>query len=48
LNSDAGIYAGSNAGNGGAVHTQAQASHGHAHSAEFMLPPLSVSVFQAE
>ncbi len=48
LNSDAGIYAGSNAGNGGAVQAQAQASHGHAHSAEFMLPPLSISVFQAE
>ncbi len=48
LNSDAGIYAGSNAGNGGAVQAQAQASHGHAHSAEFVLPPLSISVFQAE
>jgi 1,4-alpha-glucan branching enzyme len=48
LNSDAGIYAGSNTGNGGAVQAQAQASHGHAHSAEFVLPPLSISVFQAE
>jgi len=48
LNSDAGIYAGSNSGNAGGVQAQSVASHGHAHSAEFMLPPLSISVFQAE
>ena len=48
LNSDAAIYGGSNQGNYGGVTTQSQSSHGHQHSAEFNLPPLSVSVFQAE
>jgi 1,4-alpha-glucan branching enzyme len=37
LNSDAGIYAGSNQGNLGGV---------TAHSAEFCLPPMSAIVFQ--
>ena len=48
LNSNAGIYGGSNSGNGGGVDAQNISSHGHAHSAEFFLPPLSVIVFQAE
>ena len=48
LNSDAGIYAGSNAGNYGGVTTQAIPAHGHQQSAEFFLPPLSVVVFQAK
>jgi 1,4-alpha-glucan branching enzyme len=48
LNSDAGIYAGSNAGNGGGIQAQTASSHGHAQSAAFMLPPLSVIIFQAE
>ena len=47
LNSDAGLYAGSNAGNCGGVTAQAQPLHGQAASAEFFLPPLSVVVFQA-
>ena len=48
LNSDAGLYAGSNAGNCGGVTAQAVPSHGQQNSAEFFLPPLSVVVFQAE
>ena len=48
LNSDAGIYAGSNAGNYGGVTTRPIPAHGHPQSAEFFLPPLSVVVFQAE
>jgi 1,4-alpha-glucan branching enzyme len=48
LNSNAGIYGGSNSGNGGGIEAQAAATHGQSHSAEFFLPPLSVIVFQAE
>jgi len=48
LNSDAGIYAGSNSGNGGGIQAQPIRSHGHAQSGAFLLPPLSVVVFQAE
>jgi 1,4-alpha-glucan branching enzyme len=48
LNSNAGIYGGSNSGNGGGIHAQPVPSHAHAHSAEFFLPPLSIIVFQSE
>jgi len=48
LNSDAGIYAGSNAGNYGGVTAQEAPSHGQQYSAEFNLPPLGVIVFQKE
>jgi 1,4-alpha-glucan branching enzyme len=48
LNSDALIYGGSNQGNLGGVAAQNQPCHGHQHSAEFNLPPLSVIVFQSE
>ena len=48
LNSDAGIYGGSNNGNLGGVHAEPIFCHGQSHSAEFYLPPLSVSVFQVE
>jgi 1,4-alpha-glucan branching enzyme len=48
LNSDAEIYGGSNQGNLGGVIAQNHPCHGHQHSAEFNLPPLSVIVFQAE
>jgi 1,4-alpha-glucan branching enzyme len=48
LNSDAAVYGGSNQGNFGGVTAQNQPCHGHQHSAEFNLPPLSVLVFQAE
>jgi 1,4-alpha-glucan branching enzyme len=48
LNSDAQIYGGSNQGNLGGVRAQDVPLHGQQHSAEFNLPPLSVTVFQAE
>ena len=48
LNSDAAIYGGSNTGNAGGVAAQKISSHGHAHSAEFFLPPMSAVVFQAD
>jgi 1,4-alpha-glucan branching enzyme len=48
LNSDAELYGGSNTGNGGAVVAEALPSHGHAQSASFFLPPLSLTVFQTE
>jgi 1,4-alpha-glucan branching enzyme len=48
LNSDAAIYGGGNKGNFGGVTAESRPCHGHAHSAEFYLPPLSVIVFQSE
>jgi 1,4-alpha-glucan branching enzyme len=48
LNSDAGIYAGSNQGNLGGVTTENVPCHNQLHSAEFCLPPLSAIVFQPE
>ena len=48
LNSDAGVYGGSNQGNFGGITAQNHSCHGHQHSAEFNLPPLSVMIFQAE
>jgi 1,4-alpha-glucan branching enzyme len=48
LNSDAGIYAGSNAGNLGGVTAQNHPCHGQPHSAEFYLPPLSALAFVPE
>jgi 1,4-alpha-glucan branching enzyme len=45
VNSDAQIYAGSGAGNRGAVHAEPAPLHGLAASAEFFLPPLSILVF---
>jgi len=47
LNSDAGLYAGSNSGNHGGVTAENIPVHKQAASAEFFLPPLSVVVFQA-
>jgi 1,4-alpha-glucan branching enzyme len=47
LNSDAGIYAGSNQGNLGGVTAENVPCHNQQQSAEFCLPPLSVVVFQA-
>jgi 1,4-alpha-glucan branching enzyme len=47
LNSDAALYGGSNVGNLGGVVAEPRPSHGHAWSAEFTLPPLSVIVFKA-
>jgi 1,4-alpha-glucan branching enzyme len=40
LNSDAGIYGGSNQGNGGVVFTEPIPAHGHAQSLHLRLPPL--------
>jgi 1,4-alpha-glucan branching enzyme len=48
LNSDAGIYAGSNQGNAGGITAAAIPCHGQPQSADFVLPPLSLVVFQAE
>jgi len=48
LNSDAGIYGGSNQGNFGGVTAENIPSHHQPHSAEFRLPPLGVIAFQPE
>ncbi|HEX5398975.1 MAG TPA: 1,4-alpha-glucan branching protein GlgB [Verrucomicrobiae bacterium] len=48
LNSDAGIYAGSNAGNFGGVTAGDHSCHGQPCSAEFYLPPMSVMTFVPE
>ena len=48
LNSDAGIYGGSNAGNASGVTTEPVKSHGHPQSALFALPPMSVIAFRYE
>jgi len=48
LNSDASIYGGSNVGNLGGVVAQEIKSHGHAWSAEFTLPPLSIIAFRPD
>jgi 1,4-alpha-glucan branching enzyme len=48
LNTDAAIYGGSNIGNGGALHSEAVTSHGHAHSLAMSLPPLSTLVFRKQ
>jgi 1,4-alpha-glucan branching enzyme len=45
LNSDAGIYGGSNKGNFGEIHAHEHKCHNQNFSAEIHLPPLSVSVF---
>jgi len=41
LNTDSMYYHGSNAGNGGTLHTDEIESHGRAHSLSIPLPPLS-------
>jgi 1,4-alpha-glucan branching enzyme len=46
LNSDAELYAGSNVGNLGAVHSEAVASHGQPLSLTLNLPPLGVLVLK--
>jgi 1,4-alpha-glucan branching enzyme len=42
LNSDAGVYGGSNMGNGGGVHAEATPCHGQPWSVSLTLPPLSM------
>jgi 1,4-alpha-glucan branching enzyme len=46
LNSDSGIYGGSNAGNGGGVEAEAEPSHRRSYSLRVTLPPLAVVVFK--
>ncbi len=48
FNSDSGIYGGSNQGNRGGVQGHKLVSHQQAYSAEFVLPPLSVSAFRCQ
>jgi 1,4-alpha-glucan branching enzyme len=48
LNSDAEIYGGGNRGNFGRVFAQEHPAHSQPYSAEFTLPPLSISVFKSE
>ncbi len=48
LNSDSGIYGGSNVGNLGGVQAIEHKCHNQPYSAEFTLPPLSLTVFQPE
>ncbi len=47
LNSDAGIYAGSNVGNLGGVHAENYQVHSQPYSASFTLPPISVIAFKS-
>jgi len=46
LNSNAGIYGGNNLGNLGGVFAEDYNVHNQSYSAEFTLPPLSITVFQ--
>ncbi len=46
INTDAGIYGGSNAGNFGGVHAEAIAWQGRSHSMVLRLPPLGVAAFK--
>ena len=48
LNTDAGIYGGSNAGNYGSVMADDQDMHNQSYSAEFTLPPMSIIAFKPE
>jgi len=48
VNSDAGIYGGSNLGNFGSVIAEPKKMHNQAASAELTLPPLSILVFRPE
>ena len=47
LNSDAGIYGGSNHGNMGMVQAEDYNVHNQSYSAQFLLPPMSIVVFRA-
>ena len=46
LNSDAGLYAGSNVGNEGGRHTDPVAAHGHAQSLLLTIPPLGAVILK--
>ena len=45
LNTDAGLYGGSNVGNSGGVEAESHPFHGRQHSAQLTLPPLAAVVF---
>jgi 1,4-alpha-glucan branching enzyme len=46
LNSDGEMYGGSNIGNGGGVHTEPVAAHGHDQSLNVIVPPLGFLLFK--
>ncbi len=46
LNTDAGLYGGTDVGNAGGVMAEAVPQHGHAHSLELTLPPLAALILQ--
>jgi 1,4-alpha-glucan branching enzyme len=46
LNTDAEVFGGTNAGNGGLVSSDAEPAHGREHSIAAVLPPLAVVVFR--
>jgi 1,4-alpha-glucan branching enzyme len=46
LNTDSALYGGSNVGNGGGCHTDAEGSHGMPTSLRLTLPPLATLVLQ--
>ena len=46
LNTDAGVYGGSNVGNGGGVHAEAVPYHGRPYSLCLTLPPLATVIFE--
>ncbi len=48
LNSDADVYGGSNAGNGGGLTTEAVPAHGREHSLRLTLPPLATLILQPQ
>ncbi|MGD9904802.1 MAG: 1,4-alpha-glucan branching protein GlgB [Vicinamibacterales bacterium] len=48
LNSDAGVYGGSNTGNGGRLETEAVARHGHRQSLALTVPPLGFLLLEPE
>ena len=48
VNSDAGVYGGSNMGNLGGALAEEEPSHGHPYSASLTLPPLSILAFREE
>jgi 1,4-alpha-glucan branching enzyme len=48
LNTDAGIYGGSNMGNGGAVPSDETPAHGHPSSLSLTLPPLATIVLRRD
>jgi 1,4-alpha-glucan branching enzyme len=48
INSDSGLYGGSNLGNAGAVHTQPDSMHGEGQALRLLLPPLSTILLRHE